>query len=165
MSPWLELKLCSLSEAVLATWDQAAQSLAQKGAKALTVLMNALRGANLAPAGAHIRRITATTEHQQGDLDKLLELLHAEGGLRLARTPRELRLSWDARAQAVCMDSLSTGSQQPVDAFCVEISRGEEVLWSGDSQEGRLSIPLAKLARALEEGADRLLIMALQEPG
>lgn len=161
---WLKLTLTRLSEEIWTRLAEVTHSYGQKGTEALAVLMNGLRRAGMVPAGARIGRVIAGGQ-QQWALDTLLELLRSEGGLQLARTPRELRLFWDAEAQAICLDSLSAGGSRAVEAFRVEICKGEVVLWQGDSQEGRLAIPVADLTRALEEGAEQLVIRAYQEPG
>ncbi len=161
---WLELPLSRLLEGTRAELARVAQFFGRQGAEALAVLIRGLQGAGLVPAGAQVRRVTANAQGQPQPLVGLLEQLRSEGDLYLARAPRELRLSWDAEAQALRLDSLSEGGEHPIEAFRVQISKGEEVLWQGDSREGQLTIPLSDLTRVLEQGADKLVVLAYQEP-
>lgn len=159
-SVWLKLELRRLTEQARDRLVEATQFFGQKGAEALALLMNALQGASLAPAGAHIRRLAATSQSHPWSLDWLLEQLRSEGGLHLVRTPRELKLSWDEAAQALCFSSLREEGQHIVEGFRIEVRKGEEALWQGKSEAGSLTIPLADLTKALEGGADQLVILA-----
>jgi len=159
-SVWLELELRRLAEQARDRVVEATRFFGQTGAEALARLVNALQGAGLTPAGAHVRRLAVGSQHHSWSLDGLLAQLRSEGGLCLARTPRELKLSWDEAAQALCLSSLREEKQQTIEDFRIEVRKGEVVLWQGESEAGSLSIPLADLTEALEAGADQLVILA-----
>jgi hypothetical protein len=72
---------------------------------------------------------------------------------------REFTLGWEAEGQALWLGRLRGEDWEAVEDFHVELRRGAEALWGpAASEAGRVAIPLAVLAQALEAGADQLVI-------
>lgn len=132
-------------------------------AEGLATLINGFFGAGLAPARAWTRARGASGPLQPLELPELLAVLRQGRPLTLVRAHRELELYWSPEEEVLRLEALRGEWLEPVQAFRVELRRGEEVLWQAESQDGGVAIPLAKLEQALAAGADALAILALEQ--
>ncbi len=96
------------------------------------------------------------------EVANLLARLERQGQIKLVRPHRDLMVGWDEQAQAIWFDRLHGEGMRAIAAFRVEVRSGEQVLWRGESQEGRTTIPIADLEAALRAGADQVVILAAE---
>lgn len=170
---WMPLPLDRLGQQAIAALKAAFEPSWQRAVEVLATLMRGCEKAGLQPALASVDTSATKTAvrvrreaagQRRWDLAEMVEQLSSKGGLRLTRPPRYLTVNWDAQNETVCFADLHDQTSRPLQAFRLEVCRGEDVLWRGESQAGRLLIPLAALSQALEAGADQVVIRALAEP-
>lgn len=168
---WVTIPLPAVAgevlDRVVATAREQATALAEQGeeivrgvAEGLARLVDGAGQAGLVPAGTWTRARGVSGSLQQGEITSLLAHA-ARGNPVLLFGPRQdLTLGWDREREAVWLGHLHAAGREAVPTFRVELRRGEEVLWSGESEAERVAIPLVAFTRALEAGADRVVIWA-----
>jgi len=122
------------------------------------LVQGAARG-QLTVSGARLTRRGGREALSASEVAEALAQIGRQGQIKLVRPHRDLVVGWDAEEQAIWLGRLHGAGMRSVAAFRVEVRRGEQVLWQGESHEGRTTIPIAALEEALHAGADQVVIL------
>jgi hypothetical protein len=140
--------------------EQVAQE--QRQQMVIAALLTALNRAQLRARAGRLRG-----EGEAVKADDIPDLLaQLQRGETFVRPHRELKLQLEERPQGISlltMTALRGDFGSEVGNFRLELRRGEETLWGADSVEGKVSLPLTELERALTDGADQLVILTPPE--
>lgn len=135
--------------------EQAAQE--QRRQMLLASLLTAFLGAQL--------RARAVRPRGRGDafnVDDIPDLLaQLQAGATFVRPHRDFRLQ--LTDSHLIFDSLHGEHGGEVTDFRLELRRGEDTLWSAEGIEGKATLPMEELERAVTDGADQLLILTAGE--
>jgi len=124
-----------------------------------TALLKSLLGMTRL-AGALTWRQPAAANRSASNLAALLSSLQEGQEVVLERPHRDLVLRQAADGETLCFGPLHGDHRMPITEFRVELCHDDRLLWGGDSQAGRVCLPLAALTEAMEAGANQLLIRA-----
>ncbi|MCS7222806.1 MAG: hypothetical protein RML36_14980 [Anaerolineae bacterium] len=159
---WLAISLARQEAQELAA---SLEAEVRRQLEGLAALLNGFLGAGMILAGGWTRARGVSGPLQPLEFPGLLDALREGRPLTVVRAHRELELRWLPGEDALRLEALRGEWLEPVRAFRVELRRGEAVLWQAESQDGGVTIPLAKLEEALAAGADALAILVPEGAG